>query len=47
MRKKRLAFTKFSFFMAVLSLLLIDTPTGNCVFPLIIGSAWNALKLGT
>lgn len=37
MRKKRLAFAKFSFIMAVGSLLLIDKPSPNAVVPLIIG----------
>jgi len=47
MRKKRLAFTKFAFIMAVIALILIDKPTSNCVFPLIVSSVWNAMKLGT
>jgi len=47
MRKKRLAFAKFAFVMAVVGLVLVDTPTANCVFPLIIGSIWNAIKMGT
>ncbi|CDW75514.1 UNKNOWN [Stylonychia lemnae] len=47
MRKKRLAFTKFAFMLSVIGLMLIDTPTPNCVFPLILGSIWNAMKLGT
>jgi hypothetical protein len=47
MRKKRLAFTKFAFMMAVIGLMLIDKPTKNCVFPLLVGSVWNTLKLGT
>jgi hypothetical protein len=47
MRKKRLAFTKFAFIMAVAALILIDKPTANCVFPLIVSSVWNAMKLGT
>ena len=47
MRKKRLAFAKFSFFMAITGLFLIDTPTPNCVLPLIICSGWNTLKMGT
>ena len=42
-----MAFTKFAFMMAVIALTLIDAPTPNCVFPLIIGSIWNAMKLGT
>ena len=47
MRKKRLAFAKFSFFMGCTGLFLLDTPTMNCVVPLIIGSTWNALKMAT
>jgi len=47
MRKKRLAFTKFAFLLSVIGLILVDTPTPNCVFPLIIGSIYNAFKLGT
>lgn len=47
MRKKRLAFTKFAFVMAVVALILVDKPTSNCVFPLIVSSIWNAMKLGT
>lgn len=47
MRKKRLAFAKFSFIMAIGSLMLVDTPSPNAVVPLIIGSGWSAMKLGT
>ena len=47
MRKKRLAFAKFSFMMAIWSLLLLDGPSGNCVLPLIIGCGWNMVKMGT
>lgn len=47
MRKKRLAFAKFAFMMAIVGLLLVETPTPNCVLPLIIGSIWNSIKLGT
>lgn len=47
MRKKRLAFTKFALIMAVAALLLVDKPTANCVFPLIVSSVWNTMKLGT
>jgi hypothetical protein len=47
MRKKRLAFTKFAFIMAVVAIMLLDKPTPNCVFPLIVSSFWNAMKLGT
>lgn len=47
MRKKRLAFAKFAYFTAISGLFLLDTPTGNCVLPLIIGSGYTAMKLGT
>ena len=47
MRKKRLAFTKFAFVLAVVALILVEKPTPNCVLPLIAGSIWNAMKLGT
>mmetsp|Transcript_11649 Transcript_11649/g.15794 ORF Transcript_11649/g.15794 Transcript_11649/m.15794 type:complete len:182 (+) Transcript_11649:445-990(+) len=47
MRKKRLAFAKFSFMMAIWTLFLLDGPTANCVLPLIIGCGWNTLKMGT
>ena len=47
MRKKRLAFAKFSFMMAVVALLLIDKPSPNSVFPLIVGHCYSALKVGT
>ena len=47
MRKKRLAFAKFSLMMAIGTLLLIDTPSPNAVVPLIIGQGWSALKMGT
>jgi hypothetical protein len=47
MRKKRLAFAKFSFFMAITGLMLLDTPSANCVLPFMIGSGWNAMKIGT
>ena len=47
MRKKRLAFAKFSFMMAIWTLFLLDGPTSNCVLPLIIGCGWNTLKMGT
>jgi len=37
MRKKRLAFAKGgTFFMAIMALWLIDKPTPNSVFPLIV-----------
>ena len=47
MRKKRLAFAKFSFMMAIWTLFLLDGPTGNCMVPLVIGCAWNTIKMGT
>jgi hypothetical protein len=47
MRKKRLAFAKFSFVMAIGSLLLIDKPSPNAVVPLIIGQGYMAMKIGT
>ena len=46
-RKKRLAFSKFSLIMSGLALILVDTPTGNCVFPLLLGCAWNGGKIYT
>jgi len=47
MRKKRLAFAKFAFMMAIGCLFMIDKPSPNCVVPLIIGSIYNAMKIGT
>ena len=47
MRKKRLAFAKFSFIMAIGSLLLIDKPSPNAVVPLIIGQIYTTMKIGT
>ena len=47
MRKKRLAFAKFSFMMAIWTLFLLDGPSANCVFPLIIGCIWNTAKMST
>ena len=47
MRKKRLAFAKFSFMMAVWALLLIDKPSANSVFPMLIGQAYGSGKLAT
>mmetsp|Transcript_40675 Transcript_40675/g.29947 ORF Transcript_40675/g.29947 Transcript_40675/m.29947 type:complete len:169 (+) Transcript_40675:280-786(+) len=47
MRKKRLAFAKFSFIMASLSLFLMDAPSGNCIFPLFVGLGWTILKMAT
>ena len=37
MRKKRLAFAKLSFVMAILALLMIDKPSPNSVLPLLVG----------
>ena len=47
LRKKRLAFAKFSFMMAIWTLFLLDGPSANCVLPLIIGCGWNTIKMGT
>ena len=46
MRKKRLAFAKFSFIMAIVALIMVDKPEKNSVLPLIIGSAYSTLKIG-
>ena len=46
-RKKRLAFGKFAFVAAITCLVMLDKPSPNCVLPLIIGSGYNAMKLGT
>ena len=47
MRKKRLAFAKFSFIMSIWTLFLLDGPTANCVLPLIVACGWNTMKMGT
>ena len=47
MRKKRLAFGKLSFVMAIVALLLIDKPSQNSVFPLIVAQGYTAMKVGT
>ena len=47
MRKKRLAFAKFSFMMAVLALLMLNKPSQNVVVPMLIGQVWSGIKLGT
>ena len=47
MRKKRLAFAKFSFMMAILALFLIDKPSANCVAPLVMGQIYTTMKVGT
>ena len=46
MRKKRLAFAKFSFVMAILTLMLIDKPDKGSIIPLFIGQAYSTLKIG-
>ena len=47
MRKKRLAFGKFSFIMAIVALMLIDKPSQNSVAPLLVAQGYTALKMGT
>ena len=47
MRKKRLAFAKLSFIMAIGALVLVDIPSKNSVVPLIIGSMYRSMKIGT
>ena len=47
MRKKRLAFAKLSFIMAIGALVLVDIPSKNSVLPLIIGSLYSSMKIGT
>ena len=47
MRKKRLAFAKFSFMMAVLALLMLEKPSPNVVAPMLIGQVYSGMKLGT
>lgn len=47
MRKKRLAFAKFSFLMAAVALLMLDKPSPHCVLPMLIGQGYSAMKLGT
>jgi len=37
MRKKRLAFAKLSFMMAIVALLMVDKPSKNSVLPLVVG----------
>jgi len=46
-RKKRLAFAKLSFIMAIAALCLIDKPSPNSVVPLILGHIYTTLKIGT
>ena len=33
--------------MAILTLFLLDKPSGNCVVPLIVGTIYNSIKFGT
>jgi hypothetical protein len=47
MRKKRLAFAKLSFIMAIVALCMIDKPSPNSVAPLIVGQIYTSMKLGT
>lgn len=47
MRKKRLAFAKLSFIMAVVALFFIDKPSPNSVLPLIIANIYTTAKIGT
>jgi hypothetical protein len=47
MRKKRLAFGKAAFFASILTLWMLDQPTPLCILPILIGTIYNSLKLGT
>lgn len=47
MRKKRLAFGKFSFIMAIAALCLVDKPFPNSVIPMLIGQVYSSIKMGT
>ncbi len=47
MRRKRLAFAKFSFITSISTLLMLDPVSGNCMLPLLVGSIWTAMKVGT
>jgi hypothetical protein len=47
MRKKRLAFAKFAFIMAILALTMVDKPSPNSVAPLVVGQIYTSLKIGT
>ena len=40
MRKKRLAFAKFSFMMAIVALLMIDKPSPNSIVPMLVGQVY-------
>ena len=46
MRKKRLAFAKFAFIMAIVALFLVDKPSKNAVLPLLVGQGYTMLKYG-
>ncbi len=47
MRRKRLAFAKFGFITSISTLMMLDPVSSNCLLPLLIGSGWTALKMGT
>ena len=46
-RKKRLAFMKFSFIMSSVGLFYLNTPTPHWVLPLMVATLWNTFKSGT
>lgn len=46
-RKKRLAFGKLALIMAIITLVMLDKPSPNCVIPILLGSIWNIGKFGT
>lgn len=47
MRKKKLAFAKFTFLMGTIAMTFIEGPSPNCVFPLVVGSIYSLIKFGT
>ena len=47
MRRKRLAFAKFSFMASISTLMMLDPVSKNCILPLLVGSMWTAMKMGT
>jgi hypothetical protein len=47
MRKKRLAFAKFSFMMAAVALILVDKPSPSSILFMIFGQIYSAFKIGT
>lgn len=47
MRKKRLAFGKFAFVMAIAALCLVDKPSPSSVAPMLVGQVYSAVKMGT